>query len=321
MSLLIGRASPGQPTRRDLLMLLAAGGCTQPQAEQSGTKLGPSQSKPFRLGVCSETFQTQYFAEICRAARRTGYTGLEIAPFNLSDDPASIPADRRRECRDMMISEGVEYIGLHSLLTVPRDVLHITTHDAAHRRRSWEYFKALIDLCADLGSHGVMVLGSGKQRAASGATLVPDAVRRLREGLAEVAPHADERGVTILIEPLAPHLCNVITTLQEAVDLVEAVGHTAIRTMFDIHNTAGETLPVGELIRKHISDIGHVHINEMDGRHPTTGSYDFSAPLQAFKDLFYEGWISLEVFQFEPNGEEIARISAEYLRDMERGLR
>jgi sugar phosphate isomerase/epimerase len=175
-------------------------------------------------------------------------------------------------------------------------------------------------LCADLGSHGVMVLGSGKQRAASGATLVPDAVRRLREGLAEVAPHADERGVTILIEPLAPHLCNVVTTLQEAADMVQAVGHTAIRTMFDVHNTAGETLPVGELIRKHISYIGHVHINEMDGRHPTTGSYDFSAPLQAFKDLFYEGWISLEVFQFEPNGEEIARISAKYLRDMERGL-
>jgi sugar phosphate isomerase/epimerase len=301
-------------------LLLAAVGCARPPAEPGETKLVVSEVKPFRLAVCSETFQTQDFVEICRATLRTGYTGLEIAPFNLSDDPASIPAERRREYRDTMASEGVEYIGLHSLLTVPRGALHVTAPDASQRRRSWDYFQRLIDLSADLGSNSVMVLGSGKQRAAADSASVQDAVQRLREGLAQVAPHAAERGVVILLEPLAPHLCNVITTLQQAVDLVDAVGHTSLRTMFDVHNTAGEILPAGELIRKHSAYIRHVHINEMDGRHPTTGSYDFSAPLQALKDLSYQGWVSLEVFQFEPSGEEIARISAEYLRAIERGL-
>ena len=38
-----------------------------------------------------------------------------------------------------------------------------------------------------------------------------------------MAPLALNRGVTILMEPLAPHLCNVINTLEEAMTVVRAV--------------------------------------------------------------------------------------------------
>jgi sugar phosphate isomerase/epimerase len=58
----------------------------------------------------------------------------------------------------------------------------------------------------------------------------------------------------------------------------------------------------------------------MDGRHPGTGSYDFSIPLRALKDIGYDGWLSLEVFRFEPSGEEVARASYEYLRNLESTL-
>ncbi len=89
--------------------------------------------------------------------------------------------------------------------------------------------------------------------------------------------------------------------------------------MFDTHNAVAERMPHGELIKKHADLIRHVHINEMDGRHPGTGTYDFSVPLQALKDVGYRGWLSLEVFQFEPSGEEIARLSSAYLRRVESG--
>jgi len=38
-------------------------------------------------------------------------------------------------------------------------------------------------------------------------------VARLTEGLHKVAPAAEKAGVCILMEPLAPHLCNVVHTL------------------------------------------------------------------------------------------------------------
>jgi len=79
----------------------------------------------------------------------------------------------------------------------------------------------------------------------------------------------------------------------------------------------GRIAPHDELIKKHADYIRHVHINEMDGRHPTTGDYDFRVPLRGLKQINYVGWVSLEVFRFDPSGEEIARISSEYLRKLE----
>ena len=65
---------------------------------------------------------------MCQGARRLGYTGLEIAPFTLGDDPAALPAEKRRELRRTMASEGIAYVGLHAILTAPKG-LHVTTPD------------------------------------------------------------------------------------------------------------------------------------------------------------------------------------------------
>lgn len=309
-------------TRRELLAVAAVSGCGSPPPEADEQPAAQGQDDgQFRLAICNETFQGASVPDSLTGALATGYTGVEIAPFTLSDDPASVPSERRREYRDLMESEGIGYVGLHSLLTVPAGELHLTTPDEAVRSRSWEYFRRLIDLCADLGDGGVMVLGSGRQRRTAEGSTVEDATGRLRDGLASVADHAQERGVVILPETLAPHLCDVLTSMEQTVSMVREIDHPAVRTMFDTHNAVAEETPHDELIKKYADLILHVQINEMDGRHPGTGSYDFSVPMQALKDIGYEGWLSLEVFRFEPSGEEIARTSSAYLRRVEAGLR
>ena len=110
--------------------------------------------------------------------------------------------------------------------------------DAATRRRSWDDFRHLIDRCADLGPGGIMVLGSGKQRSTTGGATVADAEGRVQDGVAEMAQAADERGVTILLEPLAPHLSNVVTSLGRAAAITAPVGSAAVATMFDFHREA-----------------------------------------------------------------------------------
>ena len=122
------------------------------------------------------------------------------------------------------------------------------------------------------------------------------------------------------MEPLAPHLCDVVNTLGEAVEIVDQVNSPAVRSMFDTHNAVAETEPHGDVIKKYLPYIQHVHINEMDGRHPTTGSYDFVPVLQALKDVKFQHWVSLEVFKFKPSPEEVARVSERFLRETEAGL-
>jgi len=273
-------------------------------------------SKPVRYAICSETFAGASFAEACHAARRTGYEGIEIDPAQLSDNPAMLPPERRREIRDMMREAGLEHVGLHSFLRVPGG-MHLTTADAAVRTRSWEYFRRLVDLAADFGNRPVMVLGSAKQRMAADGVTPQEAVSRLVDGLRGLAPTAEARGVRVLMEPLAPQLCNVVTTLARAVDIVRAVASPAVRTIFDTHNTAAEKEPPSQLIRGYLPYIEHVHLNEMDGRRPGAGNYPFSEVLRALKEVNYSNWISVEVFDFKPDGETVARQAREFLRRAE----
>ncbi|HEY8459125.1 MAG TPA: sugar phosphate isomerase/epimerase family protein [Blastocatellia bacterium] len=269
-----------------------------------------------RLAICNETFPNWKLGDVCRTIKRLGYEGVEIMPATISDDPATLPKAERANLRRAMASEGIAYVGLHAVLSAPKG-LHITTPDEVTRQRSWEYVRRLLDLSADLGEGGVMVFGSARQRSTTNGSNVQDAVKRFTDGLAGVADAAGQRNITLLIEPLAPRLSDVVNTLAEAVAMVREINHPAVQTMFDTHNTPAETLPHDELLRKYRAQIRHVHLNEMDGRHPGTGNYDFKTPLRALKEISYRGWASVEVFDFTPGGEKIAADSLRFLRAQE----
>jgi len=267
----------------------------------------------FRHAMCNEAFEGRPFAATCRAMRAAGYTGMEIAPFTLAADPAEITADDRRACRDIMASEGIRFAGLHWLMVSPRG-LHLTAPDAALRERSWAHIRHLIDLCADLGPDGVMVLGSPKQRCATGGLSPREATCRLTEELAAVAPAAAARNVTILLEALPANQCDVVQTLAEAVDIVRQIANPGVCTMFDVHNAIDEEEPHERLIERFFDYIRHVHVNELDGRHCGAGDYDFAPVLSALARCRYTGWISLEAFDFSPGPERLAAESRRHLQ-------
>ena len=267
----------------------------------------------FRHSICNEIFQGWDFAQACHFMRGTGYEGIEIAPFTLAEDPATIGSERRRELRTIIENEGLEFVGLHWLLAAPKG-LHVTTADDALRARSWDHIRKLIDLCAALGDNGVMVFGSPKQREASGGTTVEEATRRFADGLASVAAQAAFRRVRILVEALPKNQTNVVGTLREAVAIVDEINSRGVRTMFDTHNAVDETEPHGELVARYLQYIEHVHVNEVDGKHCGRGGYDFKPVLRALRAGGYAGWISLEAFDFSFGAETIARESLAYLK-------
>ena len=269
----------------------------------------------FHHSICNEVFQGTPFRQACKTIRSIGYEGIEIAPFTLSEDPASISLDQRKQYRAIMNSEGLRFAGLHWLMVAPKG-LHVTTPDNALRARSWTHIRHLIDLCADLGDDGAMVFGSPHQRSTTNGSSVADATARFEQGLSDVSSQAMERGVTILVEALPRSQSNVVNTLEEAEAIVRTVASPAVRTMFDTHNAEDETDPHAAVVDRYFEDIRHVHVNEMDGRHPGTGSYDFDAVLRTLARREYGGWVSLEVFDFSAGAETIARESLTYLESV-----
>jgi len=274
----------------------------------------------FRYAMCNEAFERRPFGEVCQVLKRLGYQGIEIAPFTLAEDPLLISAAQRKEYRGIMAAEGIDFAGLHWLLVTPKQI-HVSTPDKALREQSWQYVRNLIDLCADLAGPGatdsVMVFGSPKQRSTTGGITAAEATRNFIEGLASIAPHAETRGVTILMEALPRSQSDVVNTLADAAGVVRQIASPAVKTMFDSHNSEDETAPHHQLIEKYFDIVRHVHVNEMDGRHPGTGDYDFISIFRTLQSLNYQHWVSLEAFDFKPGGERIAAETIQYLKKQE----
>ncbi len=279
-------------------------------------RLKPFMNPSYRHAMCNEAFGDTPFEETCRTMREAGYQGIEIAPFTLAPAPLEITPARRTELRETMRGEGIAFVGLHWLMVSPAG-LHVTTPDADIRARGWRHIRELIDLCADLGEGGVMVFGSPKQRSTTAGASRAEATRNYVTGLREISSQAHDRGVTVLVEALPQSQSDVVQSLEEAAAIVDEIGSPAIRTMFDVHNAEDETASHLELLERYLPVIRHVHVNEMDGRYPGTGSYDFGALLRKLTELDYRGWVSLEVFDFKPSAAEIARASLHYLQEHE----
>jgi sugar phosphate isomerase/epimerase len=273
----------------------------------------------FRHAICNEVYEGWEFAAACRHIRAAGYEGIEIAPFTLAEDPAAIPAAQRREYRNIIASEGLAFAGLHWLMVSPKG-LHVTTPDAELRERSWLHIRNLVDLCADLGPNGegggVMVFGSPVQRGTTGGSTRAEAKKRFEQGLASVAGHAAERNVRILVEALPTAQCDVVNTLEESAAIVRRIASPGIQTMFDTHNAVDEVEPHATLVERYFDLIRHIHVNEIDGKHCGAGDYDFIPLLRTLKRLDYQGWISLEAFDFAPGPERVANESIRYLQGL-----
>ncbi len=273
---------------------------------------------PFRLSVCNELYGEADFAAACRSIKSAGWDGIEIAPFTLLPDATKLSAARRREIRDIVVSEGLEFVGLH-WLTVGPPGLHVTTPDEKVRAHSWEYVRGLVDLCADLrpggGTGGVMVFGSPGQRKTAGGLTTAQAEQNYIDGLRSIVADLEAAGVTLCVEALPAAQCDVILTLDRAAEIVETIGSANVQTMFDAHNAVDEVEPHAALVARHWRKIRHVHVNELDGGYPRPGGgYDFKPVLQIAKDRAFDGWVSMEVFDFTPGAEKIVNESIAYLR-------
>jgi D-psicose/D-tagatose/L-ribulose 3-epimerase len=277
----------------------------------------------FKYAFCNESMQGMSWDEQCDLVARSGYQGIEIAPFSLVRESVEelVPARRGKMVRALK-EAGLECAGLHWLLSPPPPDLHVTTPDPEVRKRSWSYFENLIDLCGDLGGP-VMVFGSPKGRSSIGGLSGAEAKKYLAEGLAGVADHAQRRGVKILLESLGQNQTDVVNTLAEAVEILEQIAHPAIQTMFDFHNTTAETEPFPDLIEKYFSRIHHVHVQEMDGRYLGSGkgATEFAPAFRKLKDRNFRGWLSVEVFDFSPGPAILALESLKTLKQIEAGLR
>jgi sugar phosphate isomerase/epimerase len=265
-----------------------------------------------RWAICNELFEGWPFDRVCRFVKSVGYDGLELAPFTLAPRITDVTPAQRAELRRQAADAGVEIIGLHWLLA-KTEGLYLTSPDRPVRERTAEYLVALAQACHDLGGT-LMVFGSPKQRSLLRGVSQEQAYSWAAETFQTAMPRVAELGVTVCMEPLSPADTDFVQTCADGVRLIEMVNHPNFVLHLDVKAMSSEPTPVVELIRTHAARAGHFHANDANLRGPGFGDTDFVPIFQALRDARYNGWVSVEVFDYKPDPETIARQSIEYMQ-------
>ncbi|MFK5924698.1 MAG: sugar phosphate isomerase/epimerase family protein [Verrucomicrobiota bacterium] len=288
-----------------------------------GTMFSPSQAfsqtKKSRSGIfdqqfsiCNETFRDWPFDKAFAFAAECGYKALEVAPFTVANDVRDVTAAQRKKVKAQAEAAGLEIMGLHWLLSKTKG-LHLTSADRDERKRTAAYLGDLARFCADLGGDK-LIFGSPKQRNLRDGVSKEKGLQYAAEVVDEALPDLEKAGVVLAFEPLSPRITNFMDTAAGAVELIEKVNDPRCRLILDCLAMSTEKTPITEIIKKNKDLLVHFQVNDPNAQGPGFGDLDFVPILQALRDIDYKGWISLEVFNYKPGPERLAKESIEYLR-------
>ncbi|GAA3934831.1 sugar phosphate isomerase/epimerase family protein [Actinoplanes auranticolor] len=129
----------------------------------------------------------------------------------------------------------------------------------------------------------------------------------LLDGLAELGEHAAREGATLVLEPLNRYEDHMVNRLEQAVDLIGAVGLPSLKVLADTyHMNIEEDEPTSALV-KAAAHLGHVQVSDSNRFQPGAGHLDWAALLGTLDAIGYDGHLALEC---RLRGEPAAAVAA-----------
>jgi sugar phosphate isomerase/epimerase len=140
--------------------------------------------------------------------------------------------------------------------------------------------------CIVLGSGGARRVPDGFDPAKGKAQFI-EFCRKLGERIADCK-------VTIVLEPLNTGETNLLNSVAEGIEYVDAIRHPRIQLLADFYHMMKEN-EGPDSIRKAAARLRHCHIAELEGRKsPGTKGEDLSRFFKALADIGYRGGVSCE---------------------------
>ncbi len=272
-----------------------------------------SKKTPIKISICNELFQGWPIDKVFEYAAQLGYDGVEIAPYTLADSVTEISAKDRKAIRRAAEKNGIQIVGLHWLLAKPEG-LYINHPDEIIRIKTQEYIEALIHFCADLGGK-ILVHGSPHQRTVQEGWDFQESWNFAKETFMVCLKTAQKRDVLYCIEPLAQMNTNFINTVAEGIRLVREIRHPHFKMVFDARSALAQEKSASEALLRALDSgyLRHIHVNDANGRGPGFGETPFVTLLKNLIKHSYKGYVSVEVFDFNPDPQTVASGSIGYL--------
>ncbi|HWG22788.1 sugar phosphate isomerase/epimerase family protein [Actinospica sp.] len=173
---------------------------------------------------------------------------------------------------------------------------------------------AAVDECVALGTNVLVLVVGGLYR---GSKDLPAARAAVTDGIAELAPYAERRGVKLAIEPLHPMFCAdraVVSTLGQALDIADEVavrtGCRNVGVCIDTYHIWWDPDVFKQIERAGAGDRIHafqvcdfllpIPADALLGRgHVGDGVIDVAAFARAVQATGYKGFTEVEIFNQE----------------------
>jgi D-psicose/D-tagatose/L-ribulose 3-epimerase len=216
---------------------------------------------------------------------RMGFDGVEIPIFDRE-------ADKYAELGRRLGALGLERLAVSARGETENPV----TADPKVRANAVAATKANVDSAAALGAPLLCGPLGAPIGVFTGAGPTADEKARAVDYLREVAPYAEERGVTIALEYLSRFEMYLTNTAADLAALVREVGHARVRMMYDTFHAHIEEKDPREALRACADVLVHVHASENDRGTPGAGQVDWDATFAGLREIGYDGWIVIEAF-------------------------
>jgi sugar phosphate isomerase/epimerase len=109
----------------------------------------------------------------------------------------------------------------------------------------------------------------------------------------------------------------VLNTAADTCRLIERIDSPHVRLLLDVKAMSSEVDPIPAIITASAQHLAHFHANDANLQGPGFGAVDFTPIFAALDRIGYAGWVSVEVFDYAPGVERLAKESIDYMRSVE----
>ncbi len=214
-----------------------------------------------------------------------GFDGVEIPIFDRE-------VDKYAELGKRLDALGLERIAVGARGSDDNPI----SADPAVRAEAAAAMRANLDSAAALGASLICGPLHAPLGVFSGVPPTAEEKARSVAYLQEVAPYAEERGVTMALEYLSRFEMYLTNIAADLAALVREVDHSHCRMMYDTYHAHIEEKDVRAALQECKDVLVHVHASENDRSTPGAGQVDWETTFATLDDIGYDGWMSIEAF-------------------------
>ena len=193
--------------------------------------------------------------------------------------------------------------------------LDVSSMDEATRKGGIAFMKRMIDGIQQVGGGlvGGTVHSYWPAVFPEGMDSKEPILRQSIKSMRELAPYAEDRGVTLNVEVINRFEQFLINDAREAVAYVEEIGSPACRILLDTFHMNIEEDSIGDAIRHAGKYLASIHLGETNRKLPGMGRMPWAEIRKALDDIQFTGPLVMEPFLMK--GGQIGRDIAVW-RDM-----